>query len=44
MLVKKGNVLLLYNSNEPVGEKNPIPFFNLDEYINYLEIQKKYSI
>jgi hypothetical protein len=41
MLVKKGNVLLLYNSNEPVGEKNPIPFFNLDEYINYLEIQKE---
>ena len=41
MLVKKGNVLLLYNSNEPTGPENPRPFFNLDEYINYLEIQKK---
>ncbi len=42
MLIQKGNVLLLYNSNEPEKEgKNPLPFYNLDEYINYLEIQKK---
>ena len=41
MLVKKGNVLLLYNSNEPTRPENPIPFFNLDEYINYLEVQKE---
>ena len=42
MLIQKGNVLLLYNSNEPEKEgKNPMPFYNLDEYINYLEIQNK---
>ena len=41
MLVKKGNVLLLYNSKEPTGPENPMPFFNLDEYINYLEVQKE---
>jgi len=44
MLVKKGNVLMLYNSNEPTSSTNPIPFFNLDEYINYLEIQKQKGI
>lgn len=41
MLVKKDNMILLYNSGEPVGKNNPIPFFNLDEYINYLEVQKE---
>ena len=48
MLVRKGKTLLLYNSNLPAkdgnsdgSEMNPIPFYNLDEYINYLEIQKK---
>lgn len=42
MLVRRGKVLLLYNSNIPTKEgENPMPFFNLDEYINYLEIQKK---
>lgn len=40
MLVKRGNILLLYNSNKPKGADNPMPFFNLDEYINYLEIEK----
>ena len=41
MLIQKGNSLLLYNTNKPEDETNPISFFNLDEYINYLEIQKK---
>jgi hypothetical protein len=42
LLIQKGNVLMLYNTKLPTVEgKNPIPFFNLDEYINYLEIQKK---
>ena len=42
MLIQKGNVLLMYNSNEPEKEgKNPLPFYSLDEYINYLEIQRK---
>ena len=40
LLVQKGNALLLYNTNKPENENNPISFFNLDEYINYLEIQK----
>ena len=45
LLVRKGKVLMLYNKNEPMVEgKNPIPFFNLDEYINYLEIQRKKGI
>lgn len=45
MLVKKGNVLMLYNTNQPIVEgTNPIPFFNLDEYINYLEIQRRKGI
>lgn len=42
LLLKKGNVLLLYNSNSPeVPGQNPLPFYNLDEYINYLEIQRR---
>lgn len=45
LLVQKGNVLMLYNTKQPIEEgKNPIPFFNLDEYINYLEIQRKKGI
>ena len=42
MLVRRGKTLLLYNSNLPAkAGENPLPFFNLDEYTNYLEIQKK---
>jgi len=45
LLVKKGKVLMLYNTNQPmVDGKNPIPFFNLDEYIHYLEIQREKGI
>jgi hypothetical protein len=45
ILVKEGNGLLLYNSKKPkVDGENPLPFYNLDEYINYLEIQKKKGI
>lgn len=45
LLINKGNTILLYNSKQPEEEgKNPIPFYNLDEYINYLEIQKKKGI
>lgn len=39
LLVRKNNTLLLYNTKDPSFE--PIPFYNLDEYINYLEIQRK---
>jgi hypothetical protein len=41
LLIKKGNVLLLYDTNIPTSDTNPIPFYNLDEYINYLEVQKQ---
>lgn len=42
LLIKKDNVLMLYNTKMPeVDGVNPIPFYNLDEYINYLEIQRK---
>lgn len=45
LLVRKGNIILLYNTNLPIIEnKNPLPFYNLDEYINYLEIQRKRGI
>lgn len=39
LLVRKGASLLLYNTKTP--DADPIPFYNLDEYINYLEIQRK---
>lgn len=42
LLIQKGNSILLYNTNQKLEQnKNPLPFFNLDEYINYLEIQNK---
>jgi len=42
LLVRKGSSLLLYNTKTP--NEDPIPFYNLDEYINYLEIQRKRGI
>ena len=45
LLMRSGNAILLYNTNIPESPgTNPIPFFNLDEYINYLEIQRKKGI
>jgi hypothetical protein len=45
LLIKSGNAILLYNSKLPESPgKNPIPFYNLDEYINYLDIQKRKGI
>jgi hypothetical protein len=42
LLINKGNVILLYNTKQPeVDGVNPLPFYNLDEYINYLDIQRK---
>lgn len=41
LLVQKGDKLLLYNTNLPEDDTNPIPFFNLDEYIFYLDQQRK---
>lgn len=39
LLIRKGGSLLLYNTKKP--EQDPLPFFNIDEYINYLEIQRR---
>lgn len=45
LLIKSGNSLLLYNSKLPEQPGvNPLPFYNLDEYINYLDIQRKKGI
>ena len=41
VLIRKGNTLLLYNSKT---NEDPLPFYNLDEYINYLEIQRNKGI
>lgn len=45
MLIQKGAVLVLYNTKQPVVEgQNPISFNSLDDYIKYLEIQRKSGI
>ena len=45
LLVQKGNVLMLYNTSRPIVDgENPIPFFTLDDYIQYLETQRKKGI
>jgi len=45
LLIKKDCSLLLYNTKLPeVDGLNPIPFFSMDEYLNYLEIQKRKGI
>jgi hypothetical protein len=44
LLIRSGSTLLLINTKMPRSDTNPLPFFSLDEYINYLEIQKKKGI
>jgi hypothetical protein len=45
LLIQKGTTILLYNTKQKlIPGTNPTPFYNLDEYINYLEIQKKNGI
>tara|TARA_B100001175_G_scaffold304656_1_gene300868 strand:+ start:3392 stop:4135 length:744 start_codon:yes stop_codon:yes gene_type:complete len=44
MLIKTSEGLLLYNSKEPKSENNPIPFYNLDEYVNYLDTQRQQGV
>ena len=42
ILINTGDVLLLYNSKLPKKDgENPLPLYNLDEYINYVALQKK---
>lgn len=44
LLIRSGSILLLINTKLPKSDTNPLPFYSLDEYINYLEIQKKQGI
>ena len=45
MLIQKGTALALYNTQQPIVEgQNPIQFNSLDDYIQYLEIQRKSGI
>lgn len=45
LLVRKGNILLLYNSKIPAKDgENPLPFYSLDEYIAYLETQRQQGL
>lgn len=39
VLIRKNGALLLYNSKD--SKQEPLPFFNIDEYINYVEIQRR---
>lgn len=42
LLINRGNLLLLYNSKIPESMgSNPLEFKNMDEYITYLEGQRK---
>ena len=40
VLLRRGNRLLLFNTFLPENDTNPLPFQNLDEYINYVETQR----
>ncbi len=45
MLVQKGVALVLYNTKQPIVDGiNPIQFGSLDDYIRYLEVQRKSGI
>jgi len=45
LLVEKNGGLLLYRTTDPVETGvNPLPFYNLDEYINYVENLRKKGI
>ena len=44
LLLKSGSTLLLINTKQPRSDTNPLPFYSLDEYIQYTEVQKKSGI
>lgn len=45
LLISKDSILLLYNTRKPAIEGiNPVKFNDLDDYKNYLEIQRKEGI
>jgi lipopolysaccharide export LptBFGC system permease protein LptF len=41
LLVRKGNSLLLYDTTKPEDSENPISFFDLDGYAEYVKIQHR---
>ena len=45
LLIRRGNILLLYDTTQPIVDgSNPIPFYNLDEYIQYVNIQREKGV
>lgn len=44
VLIRQNGTLLLYNTLEQPSETNPMPFFNLDEYILYVRSQRDKGI
>lgn len=44
LLIKEGSALILFDPKQPQSDTNPMPFYNIEEYINYLEIQRKKGI
>jgi|LauGreSuBDMM15SN_2_FD.fasta_scaffold28668_3 hypothetical protein len=44
VLIRQNGSLLLYNTLEQPSETNPMPFFNLDEYILYVRSQRDKGI
>ena len=41
LLIRSGNELKLFNTKEPRNETNPKTFQNLDQYLEYLDYQRK---
>ena len=44
LLIKSGSTILLLNTKQPRSDTNPLPFYSLDEYIHYVELQKNKGI
>lgn len=44
VLIRRGGSLLLYNTLEAASDTNPIPFYNLDEYILYMKSQRNQGV
>lgn len=41
LLIRKNGVILMYSTNKPVIDgSNPMPFYSLDEYINYVNVKR----
>lgn len=44
LLVRKGNSLLLYDTTKKEDSENPISFFDLDSYAEYVKIQQRKGV